>query len=230
MSYALLERAAGALGDLSEGVVYVGGATLVLWITDPGAQPPRPTIDVDVIVEVTSRSELIAFDEALRARGFREDIDDGVIGRWRHGDDLILDAIPADASLLGFENRWQRAAPPRAIVCPLPGGATIRAVSPPYLLATKLEAFAGRGRRDFLGSRDLLDILSLFDSRTELVDELEAATSDVREYVVDGLRDLLAAPRFLDAVQGSLPPDAVSQQRADDILLARLRAAAQPPA
>lgn len=227
MSYALLERAAAALGELGDEVVYVGGATLVLWITDPAAQPPRPTKDVDVIVEVTSRSQLVAFDAALRARGFHEDIDDGVIGRWLHGDDLILDAIPAQASLLGFENRWQRAALPHAAIRTLPNGTSIRAVSPPYLLATKLEAFAGRGRGDLLGSRDLLDILALFDSRAELVDELEAAESDVRVYVVEGLRELLVAPRFLDAVYGSLPPDVASQARADDVLLARLQTAAQ---
>jgi hypothetical protein len=37
MSIDLLERAAGALGRLVEQVAFVGGATVVLWITDPGA-------------------------------------------------------------------------------------------------------------------------------------------------------------------------------------------------
>lgn len=71
MSYALLQRAASALGDLGNEVVYVGGATLILWITDTAAQPPRPTKDVDVIVEVTSRYDLSAFDQRMRDRGFR---------------------------------------------------------------------------------------------------------------------------------------------------------------
>lgn len=44
MSLALLERAADALDDLRNDVVFVGGATFVLWITDPGAPTPRPTI------------------------------------------------------------------------------------------------------------------------------------------------------------------------------------------
>lgn len=55
MSIELLERAALVLGPLAEEVVFVGGATVVLWITDPGAPPPRPTLDVDVVVEVTTR-------------------------------------------------------------------------------------------------------------------------------------------------------------------------------
>lgn len=226
MSVALLERAASALGELGDHVVYVGGATLVLWSTDPAAQAARPTRDVDVIVEVASRSELIAFDEALRTHGFREDIDEGVIGRWRHGDDLILDAIPSDASLLGFANRWQRAALPHAIHHTLPSGTIVRAVSPPYLVATKLEAFAGRGRGDFLGSRDLEDVLWLFDSRAALVEEVHAADAEVREYVATELTRHLAAPRFLDALYGFMPPDAASQTRADEVLLPRLRAVA----
>ena len=115
MSIALLERAASALDDLLKGVVFLGGATVGLWITDPAAPEPRPTKDVDVIVEVTSRGRFAEFEERLRAHGFREDQESGIICRWRHGDDLILDAMPTDASILGFENRWQAAAVPFAV-------------------------------------------------------------------------------------------------------------------
>lgn len=143
MSFDLLESGVAALGPLTEEVVFVVGATLVLWITDPAAPVPRPTLDIDVIVEVTTRRELHAFDAALRMRRFSEDVYGGVIGRWRHGEDLVLDAIPADASLLGFENNWQRAALPHALRVELPSGARLGAVSPPHLVATKIEAFAG---------------------------------------------------------------------------------------
>lgn len=224
MSFELLERGVAALGPLTDAVVFVGGATLVLWITDPAAPSPRPTLDVDVIVELTSRRELRAFDASLRGRGFREDVHGGVIGRWRHGEELVLDAIPADASLLGFENRWQRAALPHALRIELPSGASLRAVSPPYLLATKLEAFAGRGGGDLLGSRDLADVLSLIDGREELVAEFAAASAAVRRFVTADLDALLKLPRFTEAVFGSLPPDAASQDRAEAIVLPRLRA------
>ncbi|HVE68315.1 MAG TPA: hypothetical protein VNB64_07020 [Solirubrobacteraceae bacterium] len=42
MSIDLLELAADALGPLLDEVVFVGGATVTLWITDPGAPPVRP--------------------------------------------------------------------------------------------------------------------------------------------------------------------------------------------
>jgi hypothetical protein len=69
---ALLERAASALDDLLEEVVFLGGATVGLWITDPAAPEPRPTKDVDVIVEVTSRGRFAEFEERLRAHGFEK--------------------------------------------------------------------------------------------------------------------------------------------------------------
>jgi hypothetical protein len=43
MSITLIERAASVLDDLLEEVVFVGGATVGLWITDPAAPEPRPT-------------------------------------------------------------------------------------------------------------------------------------------------------------------------------------------
>lgn len=142
MTIDLLELAHTALGALVDEVVFVGGATVALWITDPAAPPVRVTEDVDVIVEVTSRSGYYQFEDRLRKAGFREE--QRVICRWLHrGSDLVLDAMPADASILGFENRWQRESLPHAVDVKLPSGARIRAVPPAYLLATKLEAFAG---------------------------------------------------------------------------------------
>lgn len=45
------------LGPLSDEMVFVGGCTTGLLISDPGAPPVRETRDVDVIVEVSSYAE-----------------------------------------------------------------------------------------------------------------------------------------------------------------------------
>ena len=146
MSIELLEVAAQALEPLLDEVVFLGGASLALWITDPGAPPLRPTKDVDVVAEVTTRGAFHAFEERLRSLGFEEDQEDGVICRWRFRESgLILDAMPADAAILGFDNRWQGASIPHAIERALPSGRKIRAAPPAYLLATKLEAFRSAG-------------------------------------------------------------------------------------
>jgi hypothetical protein len=83
VSIELLERAAAALGPLADDLMFIGGATIVLWITDPGAPPPRPTKDVDAVLEVRTRAGLHAFEQRLRATGFREDQQSNVICRWR---------------------------------------------------------------------------------------------------------------------------------------------------
>jgi predicted nucleotidyltransferase len=226
VSIDLLELGAAVLGDLTDEVVFVGGATVTLWITDPAAPPPRPTQDVDVIVEVATRADYHAFEERLRDAGFR---DDGrVICRWRHpATGLVLDAMPTDAELLGFENRWQREAFPHAEDITLPSGTRIRAVSPAFMLATKLEAFLGRGEGDFLGSRDFTDIVALVDGREELESEVAAAPGQLRSYVADSLHPLLDDARLLDGVRAQLLPDAASQSRADEIVIRRLRSIAQ---
>lgn len=176
------------------------------------------------------RAEFYDFEAKLRGRGFAEDQEDGVICRWRHAETgLILDAMPARADILGFENRWQAAALPHAIERQLPSGNRIRAASPPFLLATKLEAFKGRGRGDLLGSRDFGDVIALIDGRAELTDEVLTAEPEVREYIAEEIRALLDAPRIGDGLAGAVPPDAASQTRVDEVVLPVLRRLSQAP-
>lgn len=223
MSFELLEHSAQTLEPVLSEVVFLGGASIVLWITDPAAPAPRPTKDVDVVVEVTSRTAFHAFEERLRSLGFNEDQEDGIICRWRHRDsDLILDAMPADASILGFENRWQGASIPHAVERALPSGARIRAAPPPYLLATKIEAFKGRGRDDFLGSRDFGDVIALIDGREELPGEVQASDPDVRAYLASELSRLSAHGRFREGISGALRADFASQARAEAVVLPRI--------
>ncbi len=225
MNIELLDLAAAALGDLLPKVVFVGGATVELWITDPAAPPVRPTVDVDVVVEVASRGAFHEFEAELRDRGFVEDRDSGVICRWQHASSqLVLDAMPSRAEILGFENAWQAAALPHAVEHRLPSGARIRAVSPPYLLATKFEAFKGRGEGDFLGSRDFEDIVKLLDGRAELIDDVRTAAADLREYLAAAAASMLSEPRMLDGLAGALPGDRASQERAGAVVLPALRA------
>ncbi len=224
MSVELLELGAAALEPVFDEVVFLGGASVALWITDTGAPPVRPTKDVDVVVEVATRSAFHAFEERLRSLRFAEDKTGGVICRWRHRDsDLILDAMPANPAILGFENRWQALAIPHAIERRLPSGAKIRAAPPTYLLATKIEAFKGRGGGDFLASRDLADIIALVDGREELVGEVAEAPPELHAYLSGELAILLAYPRFPEGVSAALRPDAASQARADGVVLPRLR-------
>jgi hypothetical protein len=66
------------LQALSTRVVFVGGASVGLLLTDPAAPQPRPTDDVDLIVEVASRfGYLKSFNDELRKLRFHECSDPG---------------------------------------------------------------------------------------------------------------------------------------------------------
>lgn len=225
MSFQLLELAESTLGGIAADVVFIGGASITLWITDPGAPPPRPTKDVDVIVEIATHARYYAFEDRLRSVGFRNDGE--LICRWHHpASGLVLDAMPTDAALLGFANGWGSKAFPHAVEASLPNGRRIRAIPPAFPVATKLEAFQGRGNGDLRGSRDFTDIVALVDGREELIAEINAAPANLREYVRERLLTLLTDPALIDGVRAQMLPDEASQRRAEEVVLVRLGAIA----
>jgi hypothetical protein len=124
-----------------------------------------------------------------------------------------------DAKILGFSNIWYRPAMDHAELRELEKGLKIRLVAPVYFCASKLEAFAGRGKNDFGGSRDVEDLIAVVDGRGELVAEVQAAEKDVRSYLVKEIKRLLSLGAFNDALPGYVPPDAASQERIGTIIL-----------
>jgi len=218
----LLALAVSHLGPLVDRMVFLGGCATALFLTDPAAPEVRPTQDVDVITEVASLADYYRLAGDLRAAGFVEDQSPGApLCRWR-APEVILDVMPTDEHVFGFGNRWYRPALANAQVIVLPAGQRIRTVTAPYFLATKLEAFAGRGGGDYLASPDLEDIATVIDGRAEIVGEVSQADADLRHFLARRLSTLLATPPFVEALAAHLPPDAASQSRLP-ILLDRIR-------
>jgi hypothetical protein len=60
------------------------------------------------------------------------------------------------------------------------------------MLAMKAGGIQGRGKGDFLASRDFGDIVTLLDGRSELLEEVAGADDDVRACIAEGTRRLLA--------------------------------------
>jgi hypothetical protein len=95
------------------------------------------------------------------------------------------------------------------------------------MLAMKLEAFKGRGKGDFLASRDFGDIVTLIDGRSELLEEVAGAGADVRVYIAEEMRRLLTEPRLMDGLAGAMRGDAASQERVDVVVLPAFKALAE---
>jgi len=195
------------LGEL----VFVGGSTTALLITDKAAAEVRPTYDVDAIAEISSHAAYADFSERLRRCGFTEDTSEGApICRWRQKK-TILDVMPLDEKILGFSNRWYKPTLDSAIVHELEPELQVRVVTGVYFCATKLEAFAGRGKRDYQSSHDLEDLIAVVDGRAGLVKEIRAGSDEVRTYIASDIAKLLGTPAFLDALPGYVLPDQASR-------------------
>jgi hypothetical protein len=98
---ALFESVVRLLAPVLDELVFVGGCTTGLFITDPAASGIRPTRDVDAIVDVTSYAKYTALSERLRSLGLAEDTTPGApLCRWKHGQ-MIVDVMPTDATVRG---------------------------------------------------------------------------------------------------------------------------------
>ncbi len=198
----MLTAVAKGLGSqLLPKVAFVGGCTTALHVTDEFAlQSIRFTDDVDLIVQIMSKSHWYEVQSQLRERGFSESINDDVICRMRLGE-LKVDFMPDDASILGFTNRWYRTAVESAQYIVLSSGVSIRVVDPAHFIATKLEAYKGRGKGDPLSSHDIEDILTVVDGRPELANDILACDALLRSYIAEQMAVLLALNDFEYAVQ-----------------------------
>lgn len=199
-----LEAVATALGDLLPKVTFVGGSTTVLLVDESAHYGVRKTDDVDVIIDVATLVEYHKFSQRLRNLGFREDID-GPNCRWLFDakvGKIKLDVMPTDERVLGYSNRWYKAAIENASEITLPCGTAVHVVSPAYFMATKFEAFVGRGKGNFF-SHDLEDIVFIMENRSGLVMELLGCSDELKHYFADHASRLLNDD-FLNVLPGLL--------------------------
>lgn len=214
-----LRHIAEALGDLREQVVFVGGAVAGLLVTDPLADSVRATRDVDAVVNA-NRAMFHRIEAAVAQRGFARDVQSDVICRWIHKDSGVLfDLMPVQPEVLGFSNRWYPYAVETAESVELTPGLNIRLVSAVGFIATKLEAFAGRGAGDFLTSHDIEDVLNIVDGREELIGEMVSAPPDLRQSVASAFHKLLSNPDFANVL-----PGLIAEPERADLIMQRLRA------
>ncbi len=195
-----IKAVARALGELNEKVVFVGGATISLY--SRVAIEPRQTDDIDVIVEILNYSARAALEEKLREIGFVNVKE--VICRWRI-EGIIVDIMPTDDESIGFKNIWYPEAFVNAINCEIDDTCTIKILSAPYFIATKLEAFKSPTRDDHgdgFSSHDFEDIVYVLENREEIWEEMTHSEGTLKDYLQSEFRRLLSNPNILDWIDG----------------------------
>jgi hypothetical protein len=216
---AKLEIVARKLEELNNEVVYVGGCTTALFINDPLSLDVRPTQDVDCIVDIVSSRDYTKFGKELSKKGFRQSIHEAVICRWFHDENIILDVMPTNEKILGFGNRWYKEALENPLSHQIADNLVIKSITPPYFLATKIEAFKTRGHNDFWSSHDLEDIITLIAGRVEIADEVESADSDLRRHLQISFSEMMEDDQFELSLPGHVSdgPATVTMQRVQKV-------------
>jgi hypothetical protein len=208
---ARLKVAAEKLGPLLPDVVFLGGGVIPLLLTDRGARDVRSTDDIDVIVSIASMVAWYEFQTKLAALGFRP-APAGPICRFVHGA-LVLDVMPKDPAVLGFGNRWYDETMTTAASLVIEDQ-QLRIITAPCFVATKLEAYGGRGNDDIIMSHDIEDIVVVMDGRPELAAEISTASEPLRAYLAHQMTMLTQHRNFAEAIEGHLAGDYGRAQRA----------------
>ena len=200
----MLARVARRLAELGDDVVFVGGATIALYLDELGAAEARHTMDVDCVVPIETLADYSRLEDRLRRMGFRHRAGPGdPICRWVV-EGVIVDVMPFVEEVLGFTNRFYRAGHASAREVTLPQGSKLRIMTAEHALATKIEAFRHRGD-DPYESRDLEDIVALVDGHAGLLDAVAGSEQEVRHAVAAWTTELLADPDHVDVLEGHLP-------------------------
>lgn len=200
----VIEKVANALGELNNDVIYVGGAIVSFYITDMGADQPRPTKDIDISVQISTYSEMDRLREQLAAKGIYPASDQNVMYRYEF-EDVLIDFIPYEATPLGPTNSWLKPGFPLAHGVQA-GDKTIKILPVSYFLATKFEAFKSRGKNDPFMSHDFEDIIYVLDNNIEVVENIKNADKKLITFMKELANFILNHPSRNDIITGHINP------------------------
>ena len=209
-----IKTVSDALQELSQQVVFVGGATVALYSDRQQIVVPRVTDDVDAIIEVLNYGAHADFEEKLRAKGFADDTTSHVRCRYKlnvSNEEIIVDIMPTTDIVMGFENKWYPDGFKEAMVYGIDEDTTIKILSAPYFVATKMEAFKDRGYSDPRQSQDFEDIVFILENRRTLWNELGLVNTSLSEYLKSEFLKLIENPNIQEWIDchvsfGSPPP------------------------
>ena len=211
----IIKKIARALEELNDQVIYVGGATIGLYINDPAAEDVRPTKDVDISLSLATVGELEILRTALQNKGFIQTAEDDIMCRFRY-DDVKVDVMNTTAIGWAPANPWFAPgfAEREAITIE---GQRISILPLPYFLASKFSAYRDRGNQEPRTSHDFEDVVYVLDNRTDIAEQILTAPNSVQQFLRTELEDILRDQKKQEAVFSNLPYE-TRQDRFDRIM------------
>ncbi len=216
----MLQIVANGLEELKEEVVFVGGAVAELYADDPAASDIRPTQDVDCVIELGSRSDYDSLESELRRKGFDHDVSPDAPVCRKVFQEIKVDVMPTDSSVIGFSNRWYSDGIEKRIPKTLSDGTEISVFPPEYYLAVKFEAHMDRGGGDLRQSHDFEDIIYILHNCSTILEDIQNADQDVKEYLIEMCQILLDDDNITEGIESALPidSDSDSTEHIEDLL------------
>ena len=198
----IIKRVALALGDLNDVVIYVGGATVSLYINDPAADDVRPTKDIDISLQILSIPQLEEIREQLNEKGFSQSADLDVICRFKL-DDILVDVMSTKAIGWAPANPWFAKGFEKREEVKM-DTISIQIMPLPYFLASKFSAFEDRGGNDPRQSKDLEDITYILNNRTDWHEVIADSQKEVKDFLKIHLKQILESAGIQEAMRGFL--------------------------
>lgn len=204
INIALVKDVANALKELKEIMVFVGGATISLYTDDPAAQEIRPTSDIDMTVKlVPNYASWVKMNERLLELGFSPNPEGHSICSYKYNN-INVDIMPSEDGHMGQANKWFKIGFKNLQKVSI-DEEEIQILSAPCFLATKFEAFNGRGK-DYRTSHDFEDIIYVIDNRTTIIEEIKTDDKEIREYLKSELSKIINMTNTFEILSCHLHP------------------------
>jgi predicted nucleotidyltransferase len=199
----VVEKVALALEELNKDVIYVGGAIVSMYVTDEGAEQPRPTKDIDISVRINSYTQMDDLREKLASKKIYPAPTETILYRYNY-EDILIDFIPFEATPLGPTNSWLKPGFDKAITTTI-GITEIKILPVSIFLATKWEAFKNRGT-DPRTSHDFEDIIYVIDNNLSLVADVAMADKKVQIFLKEMSREILSHSSLVEIIECHINP------------------------
>lgn len=218
----ILRMTVRELSPIINEFVFIGGATISLHIDEPQHIVVRETLDVDCVVEVAHREEYEQISKKLRNIGFSEDMSSPVICRFRKRK-MILDVMPTNEKILGFSNKWYAEGYKKSVTKNV-DGIVIKVFDVPYMVATKIEAFKGRGKNQYSTSHDIEDIVTIIDGCSQVSSKIQSAGNEIKAFLKKELQLMMSNNQFLSSIDAHIS-DRTNLSARKQIILNRIKSA-----
>ncbi len=208
-----------ALKDLNTQVVYVGGAVISMYIDDLAAEDVRPTMDVDLSMEIVSLSQLESVRQQLTQLGFTQSSEDKVICRFRYKD-IKVDVMSTKEVGWAPANPWFATGHKKSQTFKI-HDTDIRCLSLPYFLASKFSAYLSRGKNEPRASHDIEDIVYVMNYSSNFEHQILQSDSEVKDFLISCFEQICTSTNLQEAVLANLSHE--DQQYRYDKIMTKLR-------